>query len=286
MAGHGEWGNDASDINSLNSLLGSKKNNKQNIENGEKRRFIDRFYPFIHSARIERLYTMEMTSKEQLPANIVTAEERAEYIETGVRYGLKESLLTLSIFFVGLVVQAWVTLRTTSDNVMLLQNFVYFAMMVPVIYGIAYTAHLGKYNVGVLTSKVITAILVGRVMTSAIMVTIVAWSLLSIESYFNSHIDVIASVSNIIVPDRTSVLYPMISNAATMIGNTFGGAFVVTKQSFALMLTIIIPSLFSTWKFIAITEIIFLAVPLIYSNVHRKLNETKIVQPQEDLKNY
>lgn len=286
MAGHGEWGNDASDINSLNSLLGSKKNNKQNIENGEKRRFIDRFYPFIHSARIERLYTMEMTSKEQLPANVVTAEERAEYIETGVRFGLKESLLTLLVFSIGLIAQIWSILKTTSDNVMLLQNFTYFAMLIPVAYGIAYTAHLGKYNVGVLTSKVITALFAGRMMISAIMVSIIAWSLLSMESYFNAHIDVIASVSNIIVPDTTSVMYPMLSNIATMIGTTLGGAFVVTKQSFALMLTIIIPSLFSTWKFIAFTEIIFLTVPIVYSNIHRKLNETKIAQPQEDLENY
>jgi hypothetical protein len=280
-----QWGNDSADINNLNRALGSQKKDKQQ-QIKDKERAIDIFYPFAHTARIEQLFVMETTSKEQLPKNLVTAGERAEYAEFGIKYGLKESIAIVVVFLLALIIQTATLLKYPSDNTSYLSGSIILASIIPISYGLAYTFHIAKYNVGHLTSKVINALLAGRLIIVGMVVFVVGWGLLSFESYIYANTSVILTTAETLVPDADGSVYVFIKNALSYIMIPFGGSFMVTEQSVAYAMTVIIPELFLTWKLISIFAIISLLAPMVTTGIFRQMNDTRDKKAQTELENY
>jgi hypothetical protein len=289
MADYGnQWSNDASDMNNLNGAFGSQKKDKaQNQSSQEQNRVIDSFYPFAHTAYIEKLFVMESTSKEQLPENLVTAGERAEYAEFGFKYGLKEALPALVIFFILCIIQMVSLLKSPSSNTGYMTAAMILSSIVPIIYGLSYTFHIAKYNVGTLTAKLINPFLAGRLMAVGMVVFTIGWGLLQFQTYIYSNVSVIVTAANTLAPESSGGLASVIiKNIMSIVMAPFGGTFDISSQSVAYMMVILIPKLFSTWKIIGIIISTSLLMPIITTSILRKLNDNNNKRAQIELENY
>ncbi len=279
-----EWTNDASDLNNLNSAMGSKKKDKSQHE--KERRFIDHFYPFGHTGRIEHLFVMESNSKEPLHANLVTAGERAEYAEYGVRYAIKEILVALSIFLLAVIMQAVSLLKYPSSETPILDQAPIFTAAVTMIYGLAYTFHLAKYNVGPLTGKVIAALLAGRMIVILSVVFGVGWGLSMMEDYIYANTSIILTIADYAVPDRSNGFYELIATAYSYLMMPFGGGFPVSEQGVAYMLTVIAPELFPSWREAGLISLITAVIPIVVTAIYRQINATRDQKVQVEYENY
>lgn len=280
------WSNDFSDINNINRTMGSNGSKNNTVVKEPRARFIDHFYPFVHTARIEQLYVMETTSKEALPNNLVTAGERAEYVEMGVRYGFKESMMILVVYFVFLVLQLVGCLKYPSPSTEYMNQSFLIAALIPIVYGVSYSAHISKYNVGHLTAKVINSILFGRLMILTMALFMIGWALWALESYVYSNVDVIITISNALVPSKSSGSYSAIANALSVVMTPFGGGFTVTESSLAYSMTVIIPELLSTWGKISIVTGLAALLPIIIAGYHKNMVGNREQKAQEELNNY
>lgn len=279
------WSNDASDINNLNKLMGSQ-NSKEKQSIKDDKRFIDYFYPFVHTARIEQLYVMETTSNEPLPKNLVTAGERAEYIEIGVRYGFKEAAMFIGVYLVIVIIQFLSTIKYPSPDTSILSNGLWFAILISLIYGSAYTLHIAKFNVGQLTSKVITSLLAGRMIVVGIVAFAIGWITWGIESYIYANVDVVLLAADYMVPDKNSGFYEVIAGVFTILATPFGGPFTVTENSVAYAFTIAIPELFNTWGKIALAACLSVFIPLLAASFYKSAAYYRANKARIEFDNY
>lgn len=285
MADGNSWSNDFSDVNNLSKTLGSDKS-KQQQQAKEKKRFIDSFYPFIHTARIEQLYVMETTTKEPLPRNLITAGERAEYVEIGIIYGLKESAMIVVLFLLFTIIQIFSTLKYPTPLTTTINLSMYFVSLIAIGYGTAYTMHIAKYNVGFLTEKVIHALLLGRFIIIMIVIFLIGWVLKGLETYMMSNITTLLMTADAIVPDRDGGWYGIIGNILSIPMIPFGGGFPVTEESLAYILSIVIPKLFEVWVKISFVISASILAPIVFSMIHRSNYDSRNDKAQKELDNY
>lgn len=278
-----DWGNDISDVKNLNSAWG---NNSASVsQNTDKTRAIDWFYPFIHTGRIEQLAMMETTSKEPLPKNLVTAGERAEYFEIGIRYGLKEIIFATLVFLTFILIQFVVTLKSLSlENVFSTYGTV-LAILLIVIYGASYTAHIAKYNVGVLTSKVIISMLMGRLIAIVIFVVFVGWTFWVAQQYVLANPNFAETLKNVF-PTSGGFIHTVLSAFFSVLMIPFGGAFKVTPQSLVFAVNQMPQDIFSNWRSITIVAFFSSFLTLGVSVFFRRINEIKRAKPEEQLEVY
>lgn len=285
MANDNQWGNDLSDVKNLNGVFGGDKQKERALQNQNKR-FVDYFYPFVHTARIEQLYVMESSSKEDLPKNLVTAGERAEYIEIGVRYGFKEIAWVLMLFLLFVSIQIVHTLKYPYGDMDMLNNGLLLGSIVFIAYGLSYTLHIGKYNIGHLTSKVITAILTGRLMIVAGALFMISWMLWGLESYLYASNETILLIADSVVPDKDNGAYPVIAGIFSTLMIPFGGPFIVEDATVAYAISIIFPLLLSTWWKIALVGAGSVFIPLIGSSMIRASKDRTKNKALEELERY
>lgn len=279
------WSNNASDINNLNKLTGSQ-NSKDNQSIKNDKRFIDYIYPFRSTDRIEQLYVMETTSNEPLPKNLVTAGERAEYIAIGVQYGFKEATMLIGVYLSIVIIQFLSTMKYPSSDTSILSNGLWFAIAISLIYGLAYTLHIAKFNAGELTSKVIIPLLSGRMIAIGIVAFVLGWIAWGIESYANANVDTVLLTADYMVPDKNNIFYGVIADFITILATPFGGNFTVTEISLAYAFTIAIPELLSTWSKIALAACLSTLIPLLATIFYRNAAYYRLNKARIEFDNY
>jgi hypothetical protein len=281
-----QWGNDASDIKNLKELFGNDLSKEQQREQEVSRTTISKLYPIQHTMRIELLSVNEITAKEPLPASLVTYGESTEYIEYGARYGSKESFMTYTIFLIGLLIQFIATLKSGIYNEHTLIIAAGVSMIISAVYGITYSSHIAKFSTGPLTTKLITSLLVGRLMIVLVFLSMVGFGLHMLTDYISKDPNVLLQMADAIVPDHKNMFYIPIAKFANMIMTPFGGGFEVTKLSVAYTLVATLPNIFKVWTYLAIVEIFFAFIPLIMTRVNGKRNYMTNNVAKEELENY
>lgn len=281
-----QWGNDSNDLKNLNNTFSTLTGEGDKGGTPTQERFIDKFYPFMHTARIEQLFVMESTTKEDLPKNLVTASESSEYVEFGVRYGAKEAFAMLFIFLAFGIWQFVNILKNPySPNLSIADRSIYIALAIPVIYGLVYSIHLSKFNIGKLTGKVITALLVGRMIPVIILGMTLSYALWGLDNIVNTGREAVLKFAITIVPqDKT--MYSLASNAASMLMMPFGGGFAVQPQNVAYAIIQIAPMLSSAWQKIMYLAIGIAFLPIIGSSFKRVTHQANKDRAIEELKNY
>lgn len=279
------WSNDFSDINNLNKTLGGNSQADKNPKKDDGR-FIDIFYPFNHTARIEQLFVMETTSKDPLPKNLVTASERNEFIEIGFRYGFKEGAIMVLLFLVFVIVQFATTMKVPSQDTSAITNGLLLSSLVSLAYGVAYSIHITKYDVGILTSKTINSLLAGRFAVVAIIMLSVGWALWALQTYVYSDPSAILKWAVAVVPSKEGGGYDIAATGFSFVMIPFGGSFPVTEWSVAYSLTVLIPELFSSWWLLSIIAMVSVIAPIVIAAIHKKTSSISEGRAQTELDNY
>lgn len=281
-----QWGNDGNDLKSLNNTFSTLAGENDRGGSPTHERFIDKFYPFMHTARIEQLFVMESTTKEDLPKNLVTAGESAEYVEFGVRYGTIEAVAMLLVFLFFSIWQFVNLLHYPyNPDLAIAGKSVYFALAIPVSYGIAYSLHLTKYNIGKLTGKVITSLLVGRLAPVMILTMVISYVLWGFENIVNTDRTSILQFALSAVP-QDKAFYSIVATAASTIMMPFGGGFQVQSQNVAFAIIQIAPILSSAWEKIMYLSILTAFIPIIGSSYKRLTHQANKERAINELKNY